>query len=53
MKIQHTFDKRISVLEALVKREKGQTDPRWIILIILVFLLLLYFKTIGIIKWPG
>ncbi len=45
MKGINDLDKRLSLLE---RRMKGNTDPRTIALIILLFLLLLYLRSIGV-----
>lgn len=46
-------EKRLSVLEALLKNKKGRglsIDPKWIFLIILLILFYLYLRSLGILK---
>lgn len=47
------IEKRLSVLEALLKNKKGRglfIDPKWIFLIILLILFYLYLRSLGILK---
>ncbi|MBS3140629.1 hypothetical protein J4405_00620 [Candidatus Woesearchaeota archaeon] len=43
------LDTRISVIEELIKMKnrKGQIDPRWIVLILIIILFLLYLRSKG------
>lgn len=45
----HRLDKRVSLLEE-GKAKKGQVDPKIIMLIVLLFLLYLYLRSIGFLK---
>lgn len=47
------IEKRLSLLEALLKNKKGQwfrIDPKWIFLVILLILFYLYLRSLGILK---